>query len=1215
MLEKFVKFRGVLLSSMLTMLCGNPLSADDTEIFFSTVSKVEAQPNILFLLDASESMNRYDCANGKVEKKPCNDGSPFGNVTRLERMNDAMIEIINSTTEVNMGLMRYSNTNSGGRVIYPVRNIDLELCDGEPCTGDPAFSGTRSTVRQELIDTLLSVTTQWSTPSVGGMVEALNYFEGKPVHYGKTRWNPSNAHKSEEGRHSRVSHPDSYTGGQLNQSGECSHADLSHEDCADENISGNPVYISPITNECQANHMLILADGAASDEKDAIDLAEDRVGGSCASYLKNERGECAVELADLMLGTDLRPNIDGIQTVTTHTLGLNLSSNWLSDIASSTRVVDGEDAPGYYEVESTDQLVSAITSIFNGIDTEATTFVTPAATLDRFSRLSHRNDLYLSLFNPSEDASWAGNLKRYELRGIPAELFDANDPPRAVVDPATGRFHASSKSYWSDTADGHDIAAGGAASKLDYNTRKAVTYAGTNQKGLLHEDNILSVDNQLLAYNEDSDITNIAHTGFASQSSVSHSGAPGRAIDGNNSGQWNQGSITHTREEVQPWWQLELPSIVNIEQIAIYNRTNCCGDRLSDVHVFVSETPFGNATLDELLQNSAIWHKFLPGNQPPSASMSVNSSGRYVRVQLAGDDNLEGILSLAEVEVYGGDLSAERLEKERILEWALGRDVKDADEDGNTNENRNHMGDPLHSNPVTVTYGGTAGDPDSVIFVGTNEGYLHAISSRDGSEQFAFMPQELIGNLDRLYNNDQSGGKVYGMDGGLTLWAEDQNRNGIIDSVSNEHAFLYAGMRRGGSSYYAFDVSDRDAPEFKWQITGGPGGTAGFEELGETWSRMSPTTIQYGSNEKKVLVFGGGYDNSQDDKPTRSPDSIGRAIYIVDADTGALLWSGGAGDHDETETFQDMIYSIPATPILLDADGDGATEQIYVGDMGGQIWRFDIDVSSDTLELDGGVIADFGTDGVMSDARRFYHTPDISLSIFDHDYVLNIAIGSGYQAHPLNTTIDDRFYVVRYPVEYAGDGNYGVAEDPAPGSDADAPTTYEVITERHLYNATANLIGQGSPEEKDAAQQQLLAAEGWFIEMEGTGEKVLGSSVTFNNTIQFTSYTPGNVSDPCSPHVGTGTFWALNLLDATPAVPFDDVNDQLNKQDRNKNIPTPGIPPAPQTLIVPTITTDEDGNTLIGDLQVITSSGGNTVLTHDIDALVERVYWSEYPDF
>ena len=135
--------------------------------------------------------------------------------------------------------------------------------------------------------------------------------------------------------------------------------------------------------------------------------------------------------------------------------------------------------------------------------------------------------------------------------------------------------------------------------------------------------------------------------------------------------------------------------------------------------------------------------------------------------------------------------------------------------------------------------------------------------------------------------------------------------------------------------------------------------------------------------------------------------------------------------------------------------------------MGGQIWRFDIDVLSDTLELDGGVIADFGTDGVMSDARRFYHTPDISLSIFNSEHVLSIAIGSGYQAHPLSTTIDDRFYLVRYPIEYAGEGKYGVAEDLPPGSDPDAATTYEIITERHLYNATDNLIGEGSPEEKD----------------------------------------------------------------------------------------------------------------------------------------------------
>ena len=79
MLEKFINFRCVVYSCLLTLICGNPAIADDTEIFFSAVSKVEAQPNILFLLDASGSMNRYDCADGSFGNNPCNDGSPFGN--------------------------------------------------------------------------------------------------------------------------------------------------------------------------------------------------------------------------------------------------------------------------------------------------------------------------------------------------------------------------------------------------------------------------------------------------------------------------------------------------------------------------------------------------------------------------------------------------------------------------------------------------------------------------------------------------------------------------------------------------------------------------------------------------------------------------------------------------------------------------------------------------------------------------------------------------------------------------------------------------------------------------------------------------------------------------------------------------------------------------------------------------------------------------------
>lgn len=1194
-------------------MCGNPLWADDTEIFFSPVSKVEAQPNIVFLIDASESMNRYDCIVKKQQKNPCNDGSPTGNVTRLERMNEAMTEIINNTSGVNIGLMRFSNTFAGGRVIYPVRNVDGILCDGVPCDPDSDFDGTRTTVRQELIDTLQTIATQWRTPTTGGLVEAVNYFAGNDVEYGKIRWVDSGvSHHTEHGQHSRVSHPDSYTAGTVNRTGECDDSDLSHEDCADETITGNPTYTSPIINECQSNHLLLVADGASNADAPAVALAEDIVG-NCPLYTGG--GKCSVELADYLATTDLRPDIDGDQTVITHTIGLNLSSNWLRDIASSNRMVDGTEVPGYYEVESTDQLVGAITAIFQGIETENTTFVAPAATVDRFSRISHRNDLYLSLFNPSENALWEGNLKRYDLRGKPAELYDANDPPLKVVDSGSGQFLASSKSFWSAEADGHDIAAGGAASKLNHTTRKVVTYSGTGEKNLFHPNNALSINNSNLTYNAGSEVTNLAPTGFASQSSISHSGSPGRAIDGNTSGVWGHKSVTHTTNEVQPWWQLELPANTNIEKIILYNRTICCTHRLSNVNVFVSETPFGSATLAELKGNSAIWHQFLSGEQSPNATVNVNTKGRYVRVQLSGGNDSKGILSLAEVEVYGGDSTAEQQQKTNILEWARGRDVKDADNDGNTEESRYHMGDPLHSNPITVTYGGTADDPDSVVYVGTNEGYLHAISTRDGSELFAFMAEELIENLDTLYH-DEYGEKVYGMDGGLTLWTEDKNLNGSIESNEGDHAYLYAGMRRGGNNYYALDVSDKTAPAFKWQINGG---TSGFEELGETWSQMLPATIQYGTTRQKVLIFSGGYDNSQDDKTTRSPDSIGRALYIVNPDTGALIWSGGAGDHNETVKFEDMTYSMPATPKTVDINGDGAVDQIYVGDMGGRVWRFDVDSKSDELNISGGIIADFGSDNVMADARRFYHTPDISLSQVDGELEVNIAIGSGYQAHPLNKSIEDRFYLIQYPLAFKGNDKYGKEEVTIITNDDDTETrftSYSPIDETDLYDATKNLIGEGEDKERSVASQQLANANGWLIKMEESGEKILGSSITLDYKIMFTSYSPGNSENNCAPIIGNGKFWAVSLWDATPVADFDDSEEDdsgLVKADRNKPLPGVGLPPAPKTLIIQTKETDSEEST--DKVQIVTFSGANKAMEHDGRTLTERVYWSEYPNF
>lgn len=145
--------------------------------------------------------------------------------------------------------------------------------------------------------------------------------------------------------------------------------------------------------------------------------------------------------------------------------------------------------------------------------------------------------------------------------------------------------------------------------------------------------------------------TNLAPDGTASQSTTSFNGAAARAIDGNTSGVWQQGSVTHTQPNDQlPWWQVDLGVNADIDDITIWNRTNCCANRLADFTVFVSVTPFpADATIAELQADPTVWSYTNSGVAGTTTNIAVDASGRYVRIQKPSGS----ALSLAEVEVFG----------------------------------------------------------------------------------------------------------------------------------------------------------------------------------------------------------------------------------------------------------------------------------------------------------------------------------------------------------------------------------------------------------------------------------------------------------------------------------------------------------------------------------------------------------------------------------
>ena len=484
-----------------------------------------------------------------------------------------------------------------------------------------------------------------------------------------------------------------------------------------------------------------------------------------------------------------------------------------------------------------------------------------------------------------------------------------------------------------------------------------------------------------------------------------------------------------------------------------------------------------------------------------------------------------------------------------LLQWARGVDRFDVDEDGSTTDARRQMGDPLHSNPVVVNYGGTNTNPDIALFIATNEGVLHAIDTTDGSELFSFIPQELLPNLDILYNNNGANSHPYGLDGALTVWANDVNNNGVLEDASGnteagEHAYLYAGMRRGGNNYYSLDVTDRSSPELKWMIQGG---TGNFAQLGQTWSKMQLARIKSSGNKKTVLIFGGGYDTNQDTE-TATNDSVGNAIYMVDADTGARLWWAGDSGSGANLTNADMDYSIPAPVMTGDINADGYTDIMFAVDMGGQVWRFDFNNSGSNTTISGGVVAQLAGTGT-NEHRRFYVKPDVSLIKVNGVVTYAVAIGSGYRAHPLSTVTQDRFHMLFIGNVYSPPSSYSSPLD-----------------ESDLLDVTTDL----SP--------NLASSSGWRLDLE-PGEKVLANSLTVDGTVLFTTYKPdSNLVNSCAPSQGVGRLYAINAYDATPTKNLDGVGslNSLTATDRYKTLVRGGIQPEPRLIF-----TDDDHPILV----------------------------------
>ena len=460
--------------------------------------------------------------------------------------------------------------------------------------------------------------------------------------------------------------------------------------------------------------------------------------------------------------------------------------------------------------------------------------------------------------------------------------------------------------------------------------------------------------------------------------------------------------------------------------------------------------------------------------------------------------------------------------RDKVVDFIYGWDVYDENRNTKTDEKREWiLGAFIHSRPVVIHY-----SDRSVIFAGANDGMLHAFhngvpngdtwTDGTGEELWAFIPPNLLPSLKNLNGEALQ----FFVDGSPKVYIGK-------DGAGNDVKYLIFGLRRGGNRYIALDVTNPTSPKWLWEISPS---TTGFGELGQTWSTPLIGKIKYGSGEKWVSFIGGGYDENQDNIPVTANDTKGRAVYVIDVLTGGLIWSYSYAKNSQ------MKYSIPSDIARVDTNGYGYIDRLYVGDMGGQIWRFDIDVrdsnnQNNPANWTGKVIFDASSGSSVK--RKIFYPPDVTLEKGIYEMFF---FGTGDREAPKEKTVINRLYAVK-------DKNLST-----------------ILKEDDLFDVT----------NVEATFATVDAKSGWYIRLGDAGEKSLSNSVVFHGVVYYTTFTPsiGEPGDICFLGEGTGRLYALKYKTGYAALDLNDNGTISPISDRSTSMGKEGETTIPSGVII-----------------------------------------------
>lgn len=505
------------------------------------------------------------------------------------------------------------------------------------------------------------------------------------------------------------------------------------------------------------------------------------------------------------------------------------------------------------------------------------------------------------------------------------------------------------------------------------------------------------------------------------------------------------------------------------------------------------------------------------------------------------------------------------------------------------------IGAVMHSTPVLLTQSGkivnsTAGNDttnrDDYVLFGTTQGVLHVVKAGKsdeittvgntaGQEVFAFVPQEMLAAQGKAFldppqtvdaantNSNGMNNLYYGIDGAWTAHTEYVYNNTddtfrVYDSATSKTGkqWVYGGLRMGGQSYYALDLTNLDSPAVKFRIDPVNNRVDGFAtpssertryqalgKMGQSWSKPTIANVQWKGKRRLVMFVGGGYDNGYETINYDQTNGVGAGVYMFDANTGEFLWSSydavktpavegekliGDGDH--------LKYSVVSQIKGVDRDGDGDVDHLYFGDLGGQVFRVDLNsthnASSTAANYAKQITRIYNGHLANGVSPRFYEMPAFTVYSGTGGTFAVISIGSGNRSTPLLGKKVNGKYIISNETDivesgkvlnsaFINDAIYNIYDKAVTDTDPAAVALPTSPTQSNLYALTSenrelNATTAGTPPANLAANKENSNYKGWYYSFVSPNlasndtrraiEKVQGDLIAIDNDLYVSTF-------------------------------------------------------------------------------------------------------------